>query len=695
MMTGHSARPSSVRARACWWLTLTASVALCAAAPAQNLVTLADFEDGIGPWKVEADRIDAVGSEPAGLARIVPAERTHALGGRSAGAFTFATASRATARIALPVDGAALAAAGAHTLSFWLRPYGPAASVQMVLSGVEPNGVEHRYVATLNLSEVPWTQVMAPLTKFTEDKQPIGAGLKWVSSFCFYKHGDWQGFTFLMDDLRMDCARPLAPSAVQPPAQPPGPDAPQPPDVPPPAPAGPDVPSQVTPATAEPVLPEPSAPYDATVNVRFDKPLQMGWRPALGASVGLADAAALQDARVARRLQAAGLKLLRIRVPVPAGGVLPAQDLAALDAIVGTRPKLGNPTLMVCLDDPYRSKGSADLVAVATAVAKRFSGDADRRIVYWEVFNEPALLAASDATAATQAAKDVALALSAIDAGARVGGLGLGVAERSQMAAIVKAGEALPFYSWHLYGSRGLTCSPEQLMAAARVARQDGAPDVLDPGQVDKLLTSLPNWKEKLLFITECAANGLREEVTGAARDPRLVSRLHAAWFASAMVSFAPFVDAVFLSDAVGASWGVLDAEGNPYPAYWAAYLVSRYMPRGATICEADTTQNQPLRAFCVSGKQKAVLLVNQANAEARLSLRASGVSSQSAARVLSVGDKAGMELAESAVSPQYSAMAKDGAAPPGGGKLYAAKLDGLTLAPFGVAIVLLDAPAA
>ncbi|HQK93928.1 MAG TPA: hypothetical protein PLD23_10510, partial [Armatimonadota bacterium] len=545
------------------------------------------------------------------------------------------------------------------------------------------------------LSEVPWTQVMAPLTKFTEDKQPMGAGLKWVSSFSFYKRGDWQGFTFLLDDLRMDCARPLAPSAVQPPSQPLGPDTPPRPDVPPPLPTGPEVPSEAAPVTEGPLLPAPGAPYDVTVNVRFDKPLQIGWRPAIGASVGLADASALQDPRVARRLQAAGLKLLRIRVPVAPGGMLSPQDLAALDAIVATRPKLGNPTLMVCLDDPYRSKGSADLVAVATTIARRFNGDADKRIMYWEVFNEPAFLAASDATAATQAAKDVALALSSIDAGARLGGLGLGVAEASQMAAIVKAGEGLPFYSWHLYGSRGLTSSPEQLMAAARLARQDGAPGVLDPGQVDKLLTSLPNWKEKLLFVTECAANGLRDEVTGAARDPRLVTRLHAAWFASAMISFAPFVDAVFLSDAVGASWGVLDAEGSPYPAYWAAYLISRHMPRGATICEIDITPNQPLRALCVSGKQKAVLLVNQANAEARLSLRASGVASQSDAKLLVVGDKAGMELAESAVSPQYSAMAKGDGTQPAGGKLYAAKLDGLSLGPFGVAIVLFDAPAA
>jgi len=632
---------------------------------AEETVVLAGFEDGLGSWETTQAALPG-GALPTESVRIYQSRSTHATGGQSCMFVMFPQAVRCVARVFMPISGADLATKDARALSFWVRPYGPGSSVQMVFSGTDGAGQAHEYIATLHLAEADWTQVVVPLGKFTENGAPMADLLRSMTSFAFRKVGTWEPVHFRIDDLAVLCGAAPAPPAGEGPGEtavteaPTGPqptpgeatEQPTPPDRVRPGAEGPE-PAEVSPPvgpaeTATPeaalagALPEPGPAYSQTVSVRFqDLDPPVPYRPALGGSVLLKDAPLLGDERVAARLRVLGLTILRVRVAVPASFALSDADLGALDAIVGARNSVGAKSVMICLDLPFDAKLDAPKLAeFAAGLARRYNVEKRTPVTYWELFNAPAFLGTSDQVLASKIANAAAKALKQVDPNIRPGGLGFSSPGESKLRSLMETATDLVFYSWHFYGSQFVDTTPEQIMSSAHAGVTYGSAEPYAPASVEALLRSVGQG-DRLLLVTECNANSVRD--SDAARDPRLSTPLNAAWLASAAMSFAPYVDVMVVSRLVGDGWGILREDGTPCAAYWAAYLLTRDAVRGSHICMTDT-QDTAVRALATRGeKTRQVVLVNQRNAPAAVTLRAEGlaIGASVAARVVENTDAA------------------------------------------------------
>jgi len=151
----------------------------------------------------------------------------------------------------------------------------------------------------------------------------------------------------------------------------------------------------------------------------------------------------------------------------------------------------------------------------------------------------------------------------------------------------------------------------DSLFRVAASGRCEDLPHQLSFAEIRDLLRRRPG-PEPQLWVTECALNSARE-ATGQARDARLRSTSGAAWMTALALSVAPYVDHLLWFKAFGHGWGLSNDDGTPGPGFYAAQLLARFAPAGATVGDTMLAGNNTLLAPVSTPSGRYVVIANSA----------------------------------------------------------------------------------
>ncbi len=651
------------------------------AAPAAKAVVVYDFEvdEQIRAFAAEQSDGDAAEALYVFGSDMSP----NLVGGRRSLYVVFRPADDGWAATAAPVRGADWA--GATALSFWINPFTEDRTVTVAL--VAEDGVAFECEA--KAPEDGWQRLELPLESFVAaDGRAATSVLDQIAFLKLVKRGPRESCSFRLDQIEVVTGGsgetpdvPTTDPTTTGPTTPPTPDG------------------GTGPTTTGPTSPPVDEPYAANVSIAFTNTRGACFMPYLGANVLPGDAALLakpEVAQVAKTLE----PMVRTIVNVPPS---PTDDPAALTEVGGRLAAIARVSkergIVVCLQAPVDGTVSAERYgAFAEMLARQFGstvGASAKLVRYWELLDSPVLITDADYVLACKMANTASKKIRAAEPDARIGGMSFFAAQEKLMKRVLQGTKgAFSFLSWHFYGASMASVSDEQLFESADTGLAYNSADVRAPDQVLELLKVADMYETGFLFVSECNVNNVRS-VDGKSQDARTDGPFAAAWLASYLVRSAPVVDVVLLSRLVGDSWGMIRSDGSTGPLYWTARLFREHFPRGgqlvAVSSNTDKTRLQALGA--VFDTHKALLLVNRANRSAVVGLDCTGFGGPVRATLVGIdGVESGystLEVPAELSTRQVQPPTPEGAtAPPPPVTETRAKCAGITLPPYGVAVV-------
>jgi hypothetical protein len=87
-----------------------------------------------------------------------------------------------------------------------------------------------------------------------------------------------------------------------------------------------------------------------------------------------------------------------------------------------------------------------------------------------------------------------------------------------------------------------------------------------------------------------------------------------------------PDVDKVLHYRLHAGGWGLLGDDARPHCTYEAAWLLSRHVPRGATLCDIQTPAEGALAAAVFTQTARNIVLVNGADSDAVFTVQPLGM---------------------------------------------------------------------
>jgi hypothetical protein len=606
------------------------------------------------------------------------------VGGQHSLYIVFHEAEDAWAKVTAPVKGAEWAAAKAATLAFWANPCSADSTVEFSLETDDGTSFVHEVA----LSGDGWQEIALPIASFkAQDGRTADAALESITRLGIAKRGTWPPSAFRLDqfELRAEGAPPAG-TGPEPPTGV-GPEGP-----------GTPVEGPTTPIEVGPTTPPVQESYAVNVAATFASPTSLYFRPYLGGNVLQSDLSLLAKPEVA--LAAKALEpMTRTIATVPPDPSDDAATLAELSVRIAALSKVSKERgILVCVQAPADGSVTAERYAgFCETLVRRFgatAGTEQKQIRYWELFDSPVLIGDADYQRICQMANSAAKRIRAADADARIGGMAFFAAQRGIMDRVLRGTKgAFTFLSWHFYGASMASVADDMLFQAADSGLTYGKNDPIGPDQVLELLKVADLYEKGLLFVTECNVNNVRT-VEGRSQDPRTDSAIAGAWLASYLVTVGPIVDVVLVSRLAGDTWGMVHSDGSGGPLYWTARLFREHFPRGGQLVGATSTARTRLLALgAVYETHKSLLLINRANQPAVVGLDCSGFAGPVRATLVGAGGTepglSTLELPVELETRQVQPPTPEGATePPPPTKETRAKCSGVTLPPYGVAVV-------
>ena len=525
--------------------TLLLALLLAPAAAEPTSILLDDFESGIGAWRTN-DSTVANQEQLATLCGIYPTSMRPPGGGAQAAMLDFLPARNAWASVSLSIDGPTWHNSQIGQLSMWIRGAERDTSVAVTLRAKIPTpqgGFQDRsYTQQVQLSPTAWQHISLRLFGFqTRDGIALDdETLPHLYLLQFVKTGTWKRTRFYVDRIE---ARPLI-------------------------------------FSDQPPLPLADEHKPIVVDLRQELGRCLSQ---VGFGVSRDVAASNADPTKQRRMatHAADLRpcVGRLRTADYYDDSQQQFDLFSLNEAlkwltgIGIRP-------LLCLDMPDRDKTSLDRAAVweqlqltATKVAE-LNREA-KMAPYYELVAPPAPDDLDQVGDLIMSYQRFFSLIEAADHKAVIGGPGLAVVNRELIEETAGAA-SMSFFSYHLM-LPGPTWPDDSRLASAATT---GALSSLEWGyeQIARHLASTIHNSE--LFITKWGVEQPWAADTAVRADQETADAL---FLATSALSASRFVDKLLWRDLSDRTSGLLDEQGRPKPAYWAAWLVSTYAPRGAS----------------------------------------------------------------------------------------------------------------
>ncbi len=554
-----------------------AAAALCGPARTQGawaqgkILVLDDFEDGVGKWTRNDKGKTLNPSAPVVLVDVL-ATRPSVGGPRgssNAGLFTFKAARDSWASASLKINGRDWAKIGATSLKFWLNADGQSPGVDLLLRGTarnadgstrdvayQPTDPQSKQPVPVKLSTRHWREVAIPLERF-RDKDGASAlrNLSGLYLLQFVQRGTWNSRFFTIDDLILtgsgtsfalasDTSSPASTSTTQSPAS----------------------------------SPTPAADPDA-VSVEIDY-LRRAKNPLgrIRASANISVGQKLDaDGAPARPFENAAFvgamkKLAPNMVRVEAGNLVelvdssrPSFDFSALQAASRGARAVGAEPLISLSAPASWGLDAAGYAAYAAQAARALNQGTSRGPRRFEL--SLGSLPSAQAVAFYRAAYT---SLKAMSKGFQVGGIGTGNPDALRL--LIASAPGLDFLSIPFHGANEGTPEMDTLInATLSLPSLKAAARLLDASK----------FRLAPLYITRAGLNGARNEA-GDPQDKRLDSMAASAWWSSFLLNGSRLGDQFFYESADSADWGLLNAQGNAFPPYYALYLWNAFCPEGS-----------------------------------------------------------------------------------------------------------------
>lgn len=563
--------------------SITVLLALCAAASGVcqqpgaakplNRVLVEDFEAGIGAWFTNDD--EAAGQAPATKCAIYAVAGGAPEGGAQSGRIEFERSRSGWASVSRPVDGRKWAEQGCSTLSFWIRGDGSGELLRVVLrvQTTRPKRDE-AYSQILRLDSTNWEQYSLRSFGFKDSagKALAPEDIQHIRLLQFAKNGGWGAFKFRVDQISVEAEA----------------DAPE-------------IPAPVagTPHDSFTFRPDfgKSGPYNLA---------QVGVNLGLAPTVLENESDELISGAFAL-VSDLSPSVVRLELNAYFDPATRSYDLQLLDEHVHW-VRLSNCKPVICLGVPpapagrpdLREKYFAEFVKAVRIVAARRAKEG--KVTYYEVFDEPLLSGAfADADHVASAYNSVVKLILAAHPAAKVGGPGFSSAWDDHVESFLKQAQRLDFLSFHFYGAHAAVAQSESLFEAAYKTRTSDLPHQIGFQQVKALAKKHCKLPPEI-FVTEFALNSARDE-SGDARDERASGAFGAGWLAAAVLSGSPYVDKVILHQLKPGGWGLIGASGKPETAYWAAWFLAKYAPRGSVLQQIELLEDNLTLAALVKTK--------------------------------------------------------------------------------------------
>ena len=526
------------------------------AVPTHRLL-IEDFEQGIGRWFTNDDQV--AGAVPANRCAIYAVQGGPSEEGKQCGRVEFQKATSGWASVSLPVDGRKWAQQGCSKLSMYLRGDGSGEPLRIVLRVQTTRPARDvAYSQVIRLDSTSWEKFSFRSFGFEDSGRNIlqPKDIQHIKLLQFAKNGGWGTFRFRVDDIAVE-AEAAGPAIPQPDAHAPGKVVSISPDF-----GKPGVPAliQIGANLGSPPTILDTRDYDTS-----------SWAYALLSDLAPCVVRLQLNDYFDPRHESYNLGLLRKH----------------MDWVqrCNCRP-------LVCLDVPraaedqeaQRKRLYALFVKTIGELVRGRAGSGPSR--YYEIFDEPLVSTAfADAAHVVAAYNKLAELVLAADPEARVGGPGFSSAWQERIEAFLKGAKRLDFLSFHFYGTHNVLTESEALLESAYKTRSGDLPRQLSFQQVKRLTKKLRRDRPEI-FVTEFALSSARDDRDWC-RDERASTGFGAAWLAATVLSGAPYVDKLIHYKLAPGGWGMISHDGMPDTAYWAAWLLRHYAPRGATHLQA------------------------------------------------------------------------------------------------------------
>ena len=559
-----------------------------AAPPAAVLVD--DFEDGVGAWKTNDSTVTGTG-RVATLCGIYAASSTTQVPGQRAAMIDFGPAKDAWASVSLPVDGKEWQENQAGQLSLWLKGITADRVVRITLRVRVPlaggDVEEHSYYQDLHIVGDSWQHVTLRFFGFrTQDGTVLDE--ETVSGVCllqFVKTGTWDRVRFHVDQIEV---QPADYGPLQGPDQPP-----------------------------------------ASVVVDLSRDLgrclgQVGFNLAANTAVigGESEARARISSLIADLTPCVG----RLRL----GSFYDAQarsfDIAGLNHHVNWLLKAGVRPL-ICLDLPDENERlgapvddhlEALLRTVPVKLAELRRGT--QMAPYYELYKAPMGGRFAEVSELVTDYNAFATALREADRSARIGGPGFVLPDQWRIKEFIAGSNPLHFLSYAVRPDGPATASDRRPLEAALHGTCGGE----DEWRYQQVATHLETVRPSpQLFITDW---GMRRSAGASTELAAYTDAAEATFLAASALAASRYADKLLWTTLVDATAGLLDTHGQPRPAYWAAWLVSKYAPRGATF-RALIRYSPDVLIAAVSTRHAAnIFVINHAAYPTTVAVEATGI---------------------------------------------------------------------
>jgi hypothetical protein len=529
-------------------LTILIALAIAPVAAEPTAILLDDFESGIGSWLTNDSQVAQPGQR-AELCGIYASSMHSPAGGAQAAMLDFLPGRNAWASVSLSIDGSEWRDRQVRELSMWVRGAERNTTVTIALRARMPiaqGGFQDRsYTRQVHLSPTSWQHISLRFFGFhTRDGQTLGEdAIAHLYLLQFVKTGTWERTRFYVDRIE---ARPLLYN------------------------------QQAPISSAD--LPEP---------IVVDLRQQLGRCLAqVGFNLSPDEAGSPVDQTTLRQLSthAAALRpcVGRFKLSNYYDKAQGQFDLFRINETVKWLSSIGIRPL-VCVDVPDENVTGQEheilwaqlqLTAAKVAELNRNSTIAP----YYELSALPTQADSTQPDDLIAGYRQLATLIHAAAPSAVIGGRGL-LKTGSQIIQETIDAAKLGFFSYHL-SLPGPTWPDDERLASAAHTGALTAGDWGYEQAARYLATSAPGTE---LFITEW---GVQRSKTADAAVRADQETAEALFLVTSALSAGRFVDKLLWRGLADRTSGLLDERDNPRPAYWAAWLVNTYAPRGS-VCRA------------------------------------------------------------------------------------------------------------
>ena len=590
-------------------LLLCATVLLCPTASQADTPTailLEDFEDGVGAWHTNDSTL--MGEQrPARYSGIYPTADTPPGGGAQAGMIDFPPAKNAWASISLPVDGKLWAAHDVGVVSMWVKHADAGNEVLVTLRVNAPTAdgrtEDRSYYQTLRPDGKAWQRVSLRLFGFRDHEgESLPPDLRSaIYLLQFVKTGSWERVRMYVDTIE---ARPF-----NYPATPGSTTAPE-------QPAGADL---------------------ITIDMSRDIGRCLGQ---VGFNLAAGSVATGSNRKLSETVSSLAADLApcvgRLRVAHSFVPRTSSYDITSLNAAVnwlvssGVKPLLcfGMPSAPADPTGP-----SAERVLYQTAVDIADLRRSAQLSPYYELFEDP-ITRPDSITPGFERVRDLVTAYNGLAAGiagadptARIGGSGFRGADEWAIREFGAGADPLAFVSYRLVYHGPMRPGDKRMET-----------DILrgfSGGEYDWTYEQAANYLDEVtarpeLFITDW---GIRREPETNRQASLENAAGEAVFLATSALAASRHVDKLLWTDLVDDSSGLIDVRGRPRPAYWAAWLLCKYAPRGSTCSTLMDYRSRLLIAGIRTRTSANIFVVNRTPWPMSLTLRVTGTGTPATVR--------------------------------------------------------------